>query len=183
MPRSLNENTEPSSARTLPEPFVYAILSAQDVIYAYLMTLTGNPSDAEEVLQETNLRLCRQSEELPNIRDFRAWACRIAYFEVLSHRKRRVRDRHTFDDELLESVAKTAAGRAEDFERRQAVLEECLEKLPSRHRKMIQNRYSPGGSVRQLAEETGRTPASVSQTLYRLRSALLRCIQSALATR
>jgi len=145
------------------------------------MALTGNPNDAEEALQETNVRLCRQADELPEIQNFRGWACRIAYFEVLSLRKRRARDRHAFDDALLETVACAAETNVEEFDRRRAALDECLSKLPRRHQQMIRRRYSPGGSVRQLAEETRRPASSISQSLYRIRMALMHCIQSTLA--
>jgi RNA polymerase sigma-70 factor (ECF subfamily) len=170
-----------SEDRSLPEPFVRELLASQGAIYAYAMSLLGKPQQAEEVLQETNVVLCRQAEEFPNVTDFTAWACRIAYFQVLTYRKRRQRDRHCFNDNLLGLLAEEASSHAEEFARRQRALAECLEKLPDKQRDMVMQRYSAFGSVQAVAQQHGRTPGAIRQTLFRVRTALLKCIEHRVA--
>ena len=91
--------------QTLPEPFVRVLLANQGNIHAYLTSLLGNLDQAEEVLQETNVVLCREANQFSTITDFTAWACRIAFFQVLKYRKQCQRDRHWFDDDLLSLIA------------------------------------------------------------------------------
>ena len=172
---------ELSHGKTLPEPFVRVLLANQGNIYAYITSLLGDPRLAEEVLQETNVVLCRQVDQFPSITNFTAWACRIAYFEVMTYRKRRQRDRHMFDDRLLDLVAQEANSQADEFEQRHGALAECLGELSELQRTLIMRRYGPAGSVQAIAQEYGRSPGAISQSLYRIRTALLKCIRRRLA--
>ena len=168
--------------RSLPEPFVNALLAVQERLYAYLLTLSQDPKQAEELLQETNLTLCRQSDQFATVEDFTGWACRVAYYEVLTYRKRRGRDRHTFSDLLLEKIADRAAAKIPEYDLRKNALDHCLARLSDLQRDMILQRYGPGGSVKVIAEKYNRSMGSISQSLYRVRASLMGCIQRALAT-
>jgi RNA polymerase sigma-70 factor, ECF subfamily len=163
--------------RQLPEPFVHALLECQDALRAYLMALVMDPDEAADLLQETNVVLCRQADEYPTIQNFTAWACRIAYFETLSSRKRRQRNRLLFDDELLALVAHDAHAFVEDITLRRKLLDRCLAELPEAQRALILKRYGPDGAVKSLAEELGRPVGSIQQSLYRIRMSLLECIR------
>lgn len=174
-------STSPKPNQSLPEPFVRVLLANQGKIYAYIASLLGDPRQADDVLQETNLVLCRQADQFSEISNFAAWACRIAYFEVLNYRKRRQRDRHMFDDNLLSLIAFEAVPLVEEYEQRQIALAECLAKLSKLQRNIIVKRYTPNGSVQKIADEYGRSPGAISQTLYRIRAALMKCIQRKLA--
>ena len=163
--------------RQLPESFVRALIDCQDALRAYATTLLFDPAEADDVVQQTNVVLCRQADEFPKIENFAAWACRIAYFEVLSHRKRRKRDRLLFDDDLLSLMAKDVGRMVEEVGPRKQYLDLCLDELPEHQRAMILKRYGPSGALRALAEELGRPIGSVQQTLYRIRLKLLDCIR------
>jgi RNA polymerase sigma-70 factor (ECF subfamily) len=165
------------SERQLPESFVRALLDCQDSLRAYVTALTFDPAEADDVVQQANMVLCRQADQFPAIKNFTAWACRIAYFEVLSARKRKQRSRLLFDEELLALVAQDAAAAVADVSPRKRFLDLCLAELPEGQREMILNRYGPDGEVRAMAAELGRPIASVQQTLYRIRMKLLECIE------
>jgi len=60
-------------------------------------------------------------------------------------------------------------------------LTRCIEKLTPRQRQMLQRRYGREGSVQQVARALGRSVASVSQMLYRIRLTLADCIRRTLA--
>ncbi|NLE39380.1 MAG: sigma-70 family RNA polymerase sigma factor [Pirellulaceae bacterium] len=166
---------------TLPEPFVRALLASQGNIHAYATSLVGDLCLADEILQETNVVLCREADQYPTIADFTAWACRIAYFQVLKYRKQRQRDRHCFNDELLDLVAEEAVSQAKAFGVRRQALNECLGRLSDLQRSLVMQRYAANGSVQSIAREYGRTPGAISQSLYRIRAALLRCVRSRIA--
>lgn len=166
------------SERQLSESFVRALLDCQDALRAYVTALLFDPTKADDVVQQTNVVLCRQADEFPNVKNFTAWACRIAYYEVLTTRKRHKRDRLLFDDELLAIVAEDVARAVDNVGSRKQFLDLCLAELPESQRKMILNRYGPDGAVKSLAEELGRPVGSVQQTLYRIRHKLLDCIRN-----
>lgn len=135
-----------------------------------------NRSEVDDVLQETNLTLCRQVNEFSEIKDFTAWACRVAYYRVLAFRKERGRDRHIFSEETLRLVAEESEDQIETFSKEQALLEKCFEKLTPHQQNLVRKRYQKNSSVQSIAKELGRPPNTVSQILCRIRAALLQCV-------
>ena len=161
----------------------HLLTAAQTSLYAYILTLLPDRAAAQDVLQETNLTLWHKLEEFEPGTSFVAWGCRVAYFHVLNHRRRMKRDRLVFDDELLEVLAERHSSRMGEADRREEALKKCLEHLPAEHRSLIEKRYAPDGSVLEIAKAEGKSVGSISQMLYRIREALLNCIQGSLTTK
>ena len=112
---------------------------------------------------------------------FLSWARQIARFEILKHRQRFRRDKLTFSDEFVAAVAEEVDAQSETQDRRRDALQVCLEKLQPGDRELIQRRYQPGLSGKDLADHLGRPANSVYQSLGRIRKALLDCIHRQLA--
>lgn len=163
------------------EPFLALLTAGQPSLYAYIVSLLPNRQHADDVLQETNMVLWRKAEEFQEGTSFLAWACQIAYFNVLSARRRMSRDRHTFGDDLFDYLAERQCERMDEVEDRQQALRRCLGKLPPKQRELIEARYQPGASVRRMADERRTTEGALSQSLYRIRTSLLECVKRGLA--
>lgn len=163
------------------DEFITLLTAAQTSLWAYVFSLLPDHVAAQDVLQETNLTLWRKANAFQPGTSFLAWACQVAYFHVLSHRRRARRDRLVFDEEVLAYLAERQAERAEGLGERLVALRGCLEKLPPPSRQLLEKRYAPGGSVKELAEADGRSVAALSQVLYRIREKLLDCIETARA--
>lgn len=170
---------------TSPNPpsvdFLSRVSRAQRSLYAFLLTLVRQPADAEDVLQETNLILWQKAAEFDATRDFLPWALRIAQLQALAHRKRQRRVPSTFDESLLAQLAEEAITEAGELDPRRQALAGCLQKLPERQREWIARRYEPGGSVHELARQSGKTANAISESLRRIRRTLLECIERTLA--
>lgn len=160
--------------------FVRQLTDAQSRLYAYICTLLGQSAGARDVLQETNLALWAKVGEFDPARPFLPWAIRFAHLQVLAHRKRHVRDRLLFNDDLLNQVAQECAGQLGDLDRQLDALDGCLQRLPAHQRELIARRYAQGESVQALASALGRTPNVVAASLYRIRKVLLDCVQGQL---
>jgi RNA polymerase sigma-70 factor (ECF subfamily) len=91
------------------------------------------------------------------------------------------RDRLVFDDEVLDFLAERQLEREVEVSRRGLALKSCLEKLSGAQKQLIEQRYGPGGSVQNIAANEGKSVGAISQTLYRIREALLKCVQQNLA--
>jgi RNA polymerase sigma-70 factor (ECF subfamily) len=163
------------------DEFIGELTPAQASLWAYVYSLLPDQAAAQDVLQETNLTLWRKAGDFQPGTRFLSWACQVAYFHVLSHRRKLRRDRLVFDDEVLAYLAERQADRALELGDRLAVLRGCLQKLPAASRQLLTERYAPGASVKGLAEASGRTIAALSQLLYRIREKLLQCIETAQA--
>lgn len=162
------------------ERFVRDLTDHQSRLYAYILTILGDPGAVHDVLQDANVAIWRKAEEYVEGTNFWAWVSRIAYFEVLAYRKRRQRDRLVFDDSLLDEIAAEAAVGAGPLAADLAALHRCMDKLSRLDQDLVRGRYQPGGSVKGLAQSRGKSAGAVSQALYRIRAELADCVEQAL---
>jgi len=153
----------------------------QPEIHRYVLSLLPDRMLADDVVQETNLVLWRKAAEYDPAQPFLPWALTIALYQVKAARRDAGRDRHVFDDSLVEILAaegREAEPQAGDLEK---ALETCLQELPEKQRQLILARYAPGSSVQELAAERSQTPTALSLSLMRIRKALETCIERKLA--
>jgi RNA polymerase sigma-70 factor, ECF subfamily len=158
------------------DAFVEVMTAHQGRLYAYILTLLGDPDQANDVLQEANMVLWRSAGEYRPGSNFRAWAFRIAHFQVMAHRQRQLRDRVVFDDEILAILDPAAKELDDTFEQREQALTGCLEKLAAAHRELLHNRYAEGQSLQAIAEASRKTANGVAQALFRIRRSLIDCV-------
>jgi RNA polymerase sigma-70 factor (ECF subfamily) len=163
------------------ENYVASVMRVQRSLYAFILAQLPSITEAEDVLQETNLVLWSKREEFSAADNLRALIFRVARYQVLAHCKKRQRDKSGFDKALIEQLANEAEQRADALDEKRLAMVRCLQKLRPRDRQMISDRYSRNMSGKQLAEQLGRTADSVFHSLRRIRNTLMRCIQKTLA--
>ena len=153
--------------------FVLLITSHQAVIYAYILTLLPDRVAAQDVLQETNLVLCRKVGEFEPGTSFKAWAFRVAYWQTMAHLKRIKRSGLvTLEPEVMELVALEAEEQLADFEDRHLALKSCLQKLPAGDASILLAHYQRGESLAVISGRLGRTRDALKQVLLRIRRTL-----------
>ena len=121
----------------------------------YILQLLPNRSDADDVLQATNLVMWDKRSQFAEGTKFAAWAAKIAYYEVLTFRKRRGRERIRFDDTLVDQLAAEAASEAGQIDDVLQTLRRCMDKLNQQDRTLLEMQYSFDLRPRQIAERTG----------------------------
>ena len=169
----------------MPDPadtFVAELTSAQTSVYGYILSILPDRTAAQDVLQEVNVTAWQKRADFTAGTSFFAWASKIAYFHVLSHRRKMSRDRLVFGDDVLDYLAERQLEREQEVSRRGIALKACLEKLPSGQKQLVEQRYAPGGSVQDIAAKAGKSVGAISQTLYRIRETLLKCVEQNLAS-
>jgi RNA polymerase sigma-70 factor (ECF subfamily) len=161
--------------------FVQLLTGIQSRLYAYVCTLVVDATGALDVLQETNVALWLNAHEYDPARPFAPWAYQVAYLQVLAYRKRCVRSRLVFDETLIREIADEFLLDDENHGVHLEALAHCMEKLPRPRRELLERRYRQGETVDQIASGLRKPPNVVSANLYRLRKALMACIQARLA--
>lgn len=166
------------AANVAPDPGFSDLLDAHQArLFAYILSLTGNPADARDIRQDCNLVMWRKADQFRPGTNFTAWAFRVAHFQVLSWRQKRRRELLVFDDGLLDGMAEAASAVDAMAESRLKALHRCLQLLPERQREVIRRRYLDGEAVQGIAARTGMEANAVSQLLFRARKNLLECIR------
>ena len=145
-------------------------------IFAYIHALVPSRADAEDILQETSLVIVEKFSEFKSGTDFVAWAFQIAWWRVRASRQKFARSKVVFDDDVLESVAHTAATMHEEVSERHEALARCLQKLHPRDRDLLLTRYEPGAGVEEAAQRSGRSLEAAYKALGRLRKLLHDCV-------
>jgi RNA polymerase sigma-70 factor, ECF subfamily len=166
-----------SQQETHSEDFVRLITQFQGRLYAYLLSLLADADAANDVLQETNVVLWKDYRQYVPGSNFKAWAFRIAHFQCMAYRQKKLRDRVVFDDDVVAAIASESKAIDSDYEDRVATLERCLAKLHPRSREVLRLRYAEDIAVKEVARRTKKTPNAISQLLFRARSWLMECVK------
>ncbi|MCM2374188.1 sigma-70 family RNA polymerase sigma factor [Aporhodopirellula aestuarii] len=168
-------NQDPSQ-----DEFVRLLASHSSRLMSFIRIITMNrQDDAEEVFQRTCVILWQKYSQFDG-ENFLAWACRIARYEMLKHRdsQRRVK---VFGDETIEYLSADAYLVAREVGDRRTALGTCLKKLDDADKELIKHRYYDGLSVKEIAEQLGRSSYAVYRELSRIHGMLSRCIERTLA--
>ena len=133
--------------------------------------ILGNPSDAEEAVQEAFLRAWRFRASLSSGSDVRRWLYRVVVNTCNSKLRTEIphRDRRAHDSELEHVASPTDASR--DVERDYDVIS-ALSDLPTHLRVVVVLRYYADLSEREIATAIGRPQGTVKSRLHEARRLL-----------
>ena len=159
--------------------FVRLLAAHERRLSGYVVAMVPNWNDAEDIVQQTKLRLWEQFETYDRQKDFGTWACVIARYEVLAFRTRTVRSRVHFSQEFVDRVSSEVTQTVVELDARLALLEKCLKKLTEWQRDLLWRCCVAGDSTRKVAAQLGRKTESIRKALLRVRRKLYRCIEDA----
>ncbi len=159
--------------------FVRLLSRYQGQIYSYILSLVGNCSDSDDLLQETCSKLWDLFDRYEPGTDFLRWSLRIAHYRVLEYRKQaKGRRKILYTDEFIQQLSEPVP---EKFSKTGEYLEKlkiCLEKLSPHESSIITMRYHENQSVREIAARINKSVRNVYFILTRIQHSLLRCIES-----
>lgn len=160
--------------------FAERVVRNQQRVFGYIVSLTPNRADAEELFQQTCLTLWESWERYDPSLDFVPWACGIAHNHVRNFLRKRQNSQVQLDADIVERLAQRSAERQRGECDRAAALRECLDELSERQRGVIQSYYG-GMSVEELATQRGSSGNAIYKLLHRVRETLHGCVGRRLA--
>ncbi len=159
--------------------FLRHYAESEAALHTFVRSLVPTRQMASEVMQDVILVLWEKFEAAEN---FRGWSFGVARNVALRHLRKHSRDRHVFDDELVNKLSEDAAKMAPENDRHREALEGCLEKLPAAQHDLVLAAYTKGVRIDQLAAGRGQTPMALYKMLHRIRQTLLECVQRTITT-
>lgn len=159
------------------DQFLRLFAEHEPALRTFTRLLMTSRDDVSAVMQEVAVTLWQKFAEFDATRDFRKWAFGVVRYTVLAHLRDRARDRHVFDDELVNRLAEDAVAMNQRHEAQREALEACLQKLPGAQRETVLAAYTKGTRMDQLAAQRGQTAMSLYKMLHRIRQALLECVR------
>ena len=161
--------------------YVALLADHQSMVRGFVISLMPGVPGADDVIQETNQVLWAKRGEFELGTNFKAWALRIARFQVMAHMKTMRRQRWvTLEDADVEMMAEELEASLDPTheEERKMALKRCLAKLSDGERDMLLRRYWKNQRLQDFCAITGLSLSNIKITLFRLRAGLKRCIQA-----
>ncbi len=153
--------------------FVALLESHGPALLAMLRRLCRNAHDADDVYQDTAMRVWRHFTGRPRLRNPKAWLMTIAYRAFVDHYERRRKSEPYF--ESADSRTLEPAQQAEQWEWSER-LKTAIEKLVPPVRQVLVLHYSGGLTLRQTAAamdlSIGTVKSRLNAGLHELRSML-----------
>lgn len=131
-------------------------------MYALALGIVKNREDAEDVLQDSFLKIAKGIHAYREDTNGYAWVMRIVRncaFDLL--RKRKIRATEDIDSFFHLSDESYS----EEKQARSLVLEEAISRLPQEEKRVIYYRYYLDFTVRDIARETGMSKSGVQRTV------------------
>jgi len=176
-----SENEKTSDFLKEKAPFVKLLTANYARIYAYIITMVPNDSDADDLMQETASVMWENFSKFEAGTNFVSWAVTIAKYQILSYRKKHKRSRLLLSDQAYDLLVTETEKMQEQSQDRLQALRGCLKKLSVKDRQFIKMRYYEGASARIVAQKVGTSMDAVYRYTARLNHWLLGCVQRTLA--
>lgn len=151
--------------------FEAAVGQYGDTIFRLAYSYLKNRADAEDVMQETLLRLYRAGETFESPEHQRYWLVRVAVNEC----KKLLRSPWRRRTDPLEAAPETAVWDSPA----QSELFQQVMALPTKYRATIYLYYYEGYAVREIAALMGANPSTVQTWLMRARGQLKKNLKEA----
>jgi len=159
------------------EAFEELVLRHQSRLYNYILMMVRQPALAEDIFQETFVKVIRSIREGKYYDDgkFFSWVTRIAHNLIIDHfrREKKMKMVSTDNEEMPVLNMTLLATSTEDGMVREQMLKEVrglIEHLPFEQREVVIMRIYLDMSFKEIAEQTG---VSLNTALGRMRYALI----------
>lgn len=146
----------------------------------YVYGMVPRDAEAEDILQQTKMLLWKHFADYEPGTHFLAWARKVAFHQVLSYRRKKKREHLPLEEEVLEAVGAAVSELTEQGGARHEALRQCVTRLPTEHRQLIQMRYFQEMEIPDIARRIQRTEAAVYRALSRIRLTLMTCVRKQL---
>jgi len=142
------------------------------LLYRVALSVLRNRAEAEDVVQDTFVRVLQQKTKLGAVVEMRPWLVRIAWNLALD-RRRRVRPEQMDEVFAAGLVAREiAADRAMAEAGRMSEVLRAIERLPGREREALLLSAMEELSTAEIGAVLGRSESSVRSLLFRARARL-----------
>ncbi len=158
------------------DDFLAMITQYQAAIRGYIRGSIGSYHDSDDVMQKTNIVLCKKEDQWNRDVPFLQWAFSVAKYEVLAFYRDKAREKVVFNDEVLELVMQDSAELAPELSDRNLALRQCLGQLSDEHKLLLSSKYSARLSIDAIASKMNRSSNGVRSLLKRVRAQLRECV-------
>ncbi len=157
----------------------------QQDLYVYALMLMKKPERAQDLMQDTYLKIYQSIDSLRDPSKFMPWAKRILYTQAMMHYRKLGKEPIPVDDEkgfifdnIVEEGTEYIPEEKVDRQELQSIVFDVVKVLPAQQRVAMIAFYYDEMSVNEIAEMMGCSVGTVKSRLYYARSAFKDKIES-----
>lgn len=136
-------------------------------IYPLILQVTKSGPVAEDILQETFLRLWMHRDQLTAIQNPRAWILRIAYFRSFTYLRDQSIHTKALNQLPTPGINPNDTEGQMAFKQAEAVIRQAVRDLPRQQQRAYRLSRENGLKTGEIAQEMGLSEQSVKNTLVR----------------
>lgn len=163
--------------------FIQLLREHESQLIVYVRALMPSISEAEDVIQETRIRLWEQFDQFEPGTNFGAWACTIARYFVMTYYTKAGRDRLRFSSEAMERIAQEVDRASRVTDERIEAIPLCISELSEGNKQLLAMCYSGNYQIQEVAKLLDRTVNATYLALSRIRRSLRTCVERRVARR
>ena len=150
--------------------FAYFVDTYQDMAFTIAHRICGNVQDAEDVVQESFVKVYRNLHTFRNESKFSSWLYRIVYNTAITQSKTKLwlYDQETSLSDVQEASDFDTETQITDSERTETVAN-VLRKMPTGEALLLTLYYLEDNPVKEIARITGLNESNVKVKLFRAR--------------
>ena len=155
--------------------FTVLVDGYKDLVFTLALRMVKNREEAEEVSQDTFIKVYKSLNRFKGDSKFSTWIYRVAYNTCLDRLKKNKRQEYTVAiDEYTEHQVKTLENALDALEEqeKQLAIKKCLEMLPSEDSFILTLYYFEELSLDEISKITDSNPNNVKVKLFRSRKKL-----------
>jgi RNA polymerase sigma-70 factor, ECF subfamily len=161
--------------------FEQMVLPHRDALYNHALSLTRNPDEAEDLVQETTLRALRSIDSFRSEGPIRAWLLTILRNLFINSYRSRARSPYALSLDALENpdpiLPVQSGSERQVFARMEnAALHQAIAKLPSDYREVLMLSDLSGMNYQEISERVGVPVGTVRSRLSRARNRIRRSL-------
>ena len=148
------------------------VLPLKNQLFRLALRITLSREEAEDIVQDTMIKVWDKRYEWSNIDSIEAYSLRICRNLSLDRLKKRDNQNDSFEEEQLDTVnTSTPQDRLIDQDRLR-VVKEIVDSLPEKQRSCMQLRDFEGKQYKEIADILGITEEQVKVNIFRARQAV-----------
>lgn len=152
--------------------FKHRILPIKDKLYGLALRITGNPQEAEDVVQETFIKVWEQRTELGGIKNIEAWCMQLTKNRSIDKRRLRFNQSEGLEQAMGLSCAEQGPDRQAELSDDMQQVQRLMAELPEPQRRAIAMRDMDGMSYQEIADAMQISLQQVKTHIFRGRQRL-----------
>lgn len=149
------------------------VLPLKDILYRLALRITLDSAEAEDIVQDTLIRIWNRREQWDEIENMEAFALTICRNLALDRAEKQENNHLELDEQRMErpDQAPTPLDHAQQYDRIKLV-RQLVDSLPEKQRSCVQLRDFEGKPYKEIADILGITEQQVKVNIFRARQTI-----------